>query len=104
MSIARQLHVIKTDGTIDVIVLEKGKKESLEMLQKLVGGLIQGVRVLYMGKIRDAWVNEEGLIYSLPINHKASCFFQAAYDSDEIGLVGDVVVVIPNSENLRVEV
>ena len=34
----------------------------LEILQELVGGYIERVRVKYEGKLRDAYLDEEGLI------------------------------------------
>ena len=45
-----------------------GERPSLEELQKIVGGMIELVRV----KGGQLWVNEEGLLLSLPLNLQAS--------------------------------
>lgn len=60
--------VFKTDGTSYPI--ELNEKNSLETLQKLVGGLIEVVHLVKHGeqKGHDLIINEEGLLLELPIN------------------------------------
>jgi hypothetical protein len=65
---------------------------SLEDLQKAVGGYIQIVRFHYPeGKTGLAYVNEEGYLLNLPINHAASVVLG-------MPIVGDVVFVTGEEE------
>ena len=59
--------IIKTDGTIEDVKLDKENK--LKHLQKLVGGFIE---ILHMDDGRKLIVNEEGFIKGLEDNPKAT--------------------------------
>jgi hypothetical protein len=89
----RELHIIAVDGSITIIAQEK---ETLTQLQNLVGGYIERVRIKYLGKVRDAYANEEGILNGMPINFLATKLYQETYESKEIGIVGPLVVVMPN--------
>jgi hypothetical protein len=73
-------YLVKTSG-----VVERVENPSLEKLQELVGGYIEGV-ASPTGELMYA--NEEGRIRNLPLNH-------AIYFSTGIHLFGDVVVMEP---------
>lgn len=75
--------LIKADGTVTEIVPEKGKKFTLQELQKLVGGYVE--RLQLPGRAVMI-ANEEGYPMGLPHNAKASEI--AGRD-----IVGDVVVL-----------
>lgn len=81
------LHVINPDGTTTVTAFPK--KPALEDLQKAVGGLIERVRVRFAGRVRDAFVNEEGLLHSLPFNAPATALL---VPPPFTGVVGPLVV------------
>jgi len=72
--------IIKVDGTMEEITIDK--QNSLEQMQKIVGGYIEVVPVAG-GK--TLVVNEEGLLQQLPINHKASALYNDT-------IVGDVIL------------
>lgn len=58
---------IKTDGTIEEVALDKDN--SLKQMQDAVGGYIELVRLTDDDVMI---VNEEGLIFGLPVNEHAS--------------------------------
>lgn len=66
---------------------QKGKF-TLAQLQSFVGGLIQPYKFRVGGKLRDGYVNEEGLLHSLPINAWA-----IGHGEPRTVFVGDVVVL-----------
>jgi uncharacterized protein DUF3846 len=71
--------VIQSDGTYEVI---HGKiADDLDRLQKLVGGYIELVQVKYKGRRYNAFVNEEGKLYSLAYNPKATALYHNAFDT-----------------------
>lgn len=89
----RELHTIAIDGSITIIAQEK---ETLTQLQNLVGGYIELVRIKYLGKLRDAYANEESLLIGMPINFIATQLYQETYESKEVGIVGPLVIVMLN--------
>tara|TARA_Y100000592_G_C5481421_1_gene325793 strand:+ start:5029 stop:5274 length:246 start_codon:yes stop_codon:yes gene_type:complete len=58
---------IKTDGTIEEVAIDK--ENSLKQMQDAVGGYIELVRLTDDDIMI---VNEEGLIFGLPVNEYAS--------------------------------
>jgi len=69
-----------------------------EVLYGLVGGYIERVRVRYEGKLRDAYLNEEGLLKGLPINKYAHKLIQDAESNYAVQqyFVGPIVIWIPD--------
>ena len=72
--------IIKSNGTEEEIVIDK--QNSLEQLQKIVGGYIE---VVPIAGGKTLVVNEEGLLQQLPLNYKASAIAHGT-------IVGDVVL------------
>ena len=74
-----------------------GKKSSppLEMLQNAVDGYIEHVKVRFNGRVRDAYVNEEGLINGLPFNMAATVMTQNTIYEGCI-LHGNLAVWVPD--------
>jgi hypothetical protein len=63
--------LISVDGTRELYAVhDRPGPVSLDKLQKAVGGYIERVKVRYEGRLRDAYVNEDG--YNMPINLAAS--------------------------------
>lgn len=76
----------------DVNIEYLGKDVGLEVLQKAVGGWIEALPAQQMWKV--AYVNEEGRLRDLPVNHLAS------------GLIGyevrGIMVIGTQSEKMKV--
>jgi hypothetical protein len=72
--------ILKTDGSNEVIT---SKKLSLEQLQKIVGGYIEIVKIPYSKNFLI--INEEGIMYNLPVNNEATKLFKQQ-------IVGNVVM------------
>lgn len=87
----RSFIIIKPDGTIERSTLDK--PATLEQLQKAVDGYIEPVRVRFEGKVRRAFVNEEGLLRGLPLNRTASKM--ALEYGYAMQLVGNLVMDFP---------
>jgi len=84
--------VIKTNGQV-----ERRDMDSLEDLQKAVGGYIEAIGVNWTDSIKDITVycNEEGRVHELPIN-MACCMWLSQnnmYPALETPIHGDVVVI-----------
>lgn len=76
---------IPVEGDPSLVTIQETDDE-LEILQGIVGGLIEPVPV---DENHDLYVNEEGLLENLPVNFNA--MFVAAHQF----LVGDAVMVGP---------
>jgi hypothetical protein len=50
---------------------EKRGQPPLEVLQRAVGGYIELVKVRWRGRVRDAFVNEDGISLQLRVNETA---------------------------------
>jgi hypothetical protein len=86
---------IQSDGTVENIPV-KEKSPPLGLLQVHVGGYIEGIKVMYEGKTRTAYVNDEGLLRGLPINRLATEAAQAYYQRPISPIVGTMVIWMPN--------
>jgi hypothetical protein len=65
-----KLVIISTDETVREVEVTS-KMPSLEMLQRHVGGYIERVKVRWEGRIRDAYVDEDGISKGLESNQLA---------------------------------
>lgn len=82
--------VIEPTGDERKVAYTTRGEPPLEALQAAVGGLIEGIRVRYEGRVRRAYVNEEGLLDGLPLNPKATVMAREfGYGS----IVGPVAVI-----------
>lgn len=66
----KEIVIIKTDGTEERKIIIG--KITLEHQQKIVGGYIEHVPVVYNGKKKTMVVNEKGKLDNLPVNAEAS--------------------------------
>ena len=82
-------YIIKTNGEKTDVTPDNGTDFQLEEMQEIVGGYIEIVR---LDEKQIMVVNEEGVIYNLPHNKKASKLCG-------IPIVGDVLVC--ESEQVR---
>ena len=76
------IKVIKTDGIIEEIKMEK--QPTLEQMQEWVGGYVEKTRVWPMFG-EEMYVDEDGLSKNLPKNFEASAFSGQP-------IVGDAVI------------
>jgi len=89
---------ISTVGDIEVIDIEN----KLEVIQDLVGGLIEYVDLSQDGV--EMIVNEEGKIYNLDYNLQATLLFRATHLYKDDYICGDVVIVrTENGENIDLD-
>ena len=78
--------IVRTDGTVEKTQL----KYDLKTMQGVVGGLIQPVYI----PGATIYVNEEGLLQSLPFNPRATEFAQAVLRKG-VMLVGPALILGP---------
>lgn len=83
----KKAHVVMTSGVTLAVEPKNGTDFSLEELQKIVGGYIE---VLRLGSEQIMVLNEEGKLYGLGVNDKATVLAVTAGYADII--VGDVLV------------
>ena len=89
---------ISTVGDIEIIDIEN----KLEVIQDLVGGLIEYVDLSQDGV--EMIVNEEGKIYNLDYNLQATLLFRATHLYKDDYICGDVVIVrTENGENIDLD-
>jgi hypothetical protein len=69
---------------------------TLENLQQAVGGYVEPVKVRYQGKIRQAYVDEDGLSKQLPPNPAATEMLAMSYFLSG-QLRGNCAIWIPNA-------
>lgn len=95
----KRMVIIQPDGTETTTDFEG--EPTLGDLQRGVDGYIEHIRVRYGGKIRDGYVNEEGLLKHLPRNPKAVTMAREFGYGERI--CGNLVIVIPVPEIERAE-
>jgi hypothetical protein len=78
----------KTGGTVEEIQVPDGNN-CLSILQKAVAGFVERVTTT---DGREMWINEDGKLRGLPLNHKASMLWEGSDFGDPI--CGDVVITI----------
>jgi hypothetical protein len=88
------LYRLDVDGTVTTERHEGKGPAKLEQLQRLVGGYIERVRVVYMDRHRDAYINEEGLLHNLPRNRHATALLAPLYYGCQ--LHGPCVIWVPD--------
>ena len=97
-----ELHIISnTTLHTTPIIWPKNGPPSLDILQKEVGGWIEHVKVRFMGKVRDAYVDEDGVMKQLGHNEHASAMLYGARKGNTI--YGDMVVWVPNPKLKKVK-
>lgn len=79
------------------IVWDKSSSPDLTVLQKHVGGYIERVRVRWEGKVRDAYVKEDGIGARMPVNVYGTSILAPPFDPRENVLVGNLVIWVPDA-------
>jgi hypothetical protein len=69
----------------------------LEEMQKHVGGYIERVRVRFEGRVRDAYVNEDGMAEELPVNREGTAMLTEQYRGNV--LLGNVAIWVPEAHD-----
>ena len=96
-----RLVVIQPDGSQTDDRWEKPGTPDYQTLKILVGGFIERVRVRFENRVRDAYVNEEGLIYGLEYNPKATAMLAPPFSPAANTLVGPVVIWVPDAKKVK---
>lgn len=85
----------KTNGTKETVRLNK--KTRLDQLQKLVGGFVEVIYLIksgeeYLNNGKDLVLNEEGLLFDLPVNPWSAKIAQGTiWEHEEFR--GDLVLI-----------
>lgn len=88
------LVVVSPDGTQRAIPWIKHGQPDLKILQEAVGGYIERVQVRWEGKLRYAYVNEDGHALRLAINAAGTSLLSQRLSGSF--LVGPVAIWIPD--------
>lgn len=80
---------------------EPKKGRQLDMLQQLVGSpvrkaYVERVRVTFEGRVRDAYVDEDGIMKQLPVNNHATRLLAKPFDRNRQVLWGTMVIWVPD--------
>lgn len=86
---------IDVDGTRIEEVWGKRGPPNWETLKRLVGGYIELVQVRYEGRLRDAYVNEDGLSERLQYNPHATALLGGRFEGTGTTIVGPLVIWVP---------
>jgi hypothetical protein len=95
MVMSGTLIVIQPDGSSQHVRIIGSKGPALETLQQHVGGYIERVRVRLDNRVRDAYVDEDGLSKGLAVNQSAILMLAPPFDSSHL-IVGPLVVWAPD--------
>lgn len=88
-------------GSVVTEEWESSHLPSCERLQEAVGGYFERVRVRYEGKMRDAFVNENGIALGLPENLPATRMLDGRFKGYAGLLHGKCAVWIPNPRKAK---
>ena len=80
--------IIKSNGQVIETAPKNGTDFQLEELKSIVGGYIE---IVNLRDGRLICLNEEGKLYNLPYNYKATDILRAAFRTNDF-IVGDVLV------------
>jgi hypothetical protein len=89
-----KLIVVDVDGTVNPLVWPEKNRPELRLLQQIVEGYIEPVQVRYEGRVREAYVNEEGIPKGLPHNFLATSMLTERYFGNTI--FGKMVIWVPD--------
>lgn len=94
-----QLLRIDVDGTLTKEVVT-GKGPDLATLQRLVGGYIERIKVRWNGRLRDGYVDEDGISKFPHRINKEACRLAAGAHGGEVKwrLVGPIVIWVPDAK------
>lgn len=68
----------------------------LETLQGLVGGYLEPVKVRYEGRVREAYIDEDGRMKNLRFNEMATQLYHNYWRSESQYIRGNMVVWVPD--------
>jgi Domain of unknown function (DUF3846) len=95
---AGKLVTISPHGTTTVTRIESVKGPSLEQLQRSIGGgYVERVRVRYNERVRDAYVDEDGIAKGLPLNAHATGMLAGMYRMAG-GILGPMTIWVPDPQ------
>lgn len=80
--------LVTAEGTIIDVEPKNGSDFTLKELQEFVGGFIE---IYYLKNTYIIVMNEEGRIYNMPENPKATEIMQKDFDQEILPVLGDVL-------------
>lgn len=83
---------IDVDGTV---TRHEAKKAEYEQITSLLGGYMERIKVRWEGKVRDCYLDEEGLIKQLPFNPHVKPLAEAYYKTPCQDFAGPAVIWVP---------
>lgn len=93
-----RLIVVKPDGAIVEHRREEKGPPTLDSLQAIVGGYVEHRRVRWEGRVRDAFINEDGITKRLPHNRVATELLLAAgWAVAPCGALGNLAIWVPDA-------
>lgn len=84
--------IIQPDGTKSEV---ERKKFDYDVTSEAVGGYIERIKVRYEGKVRDCYLNEEGLLLGLPFNSEIKKLAEDYYKVPCQQFAGPAVIWVP---------
>lgn len=94
-----KLTTIAPDGRHTEQRFETAKGATLTDLQAAVGGYIERVRVRFNGRVRDAYVNEDGISQRLQFNRPGTALLAPPFTGSQ--LFGNVAIWEPDTKAKR---
>lgn len=91
------LVIITPPGGVTQQRVETSSGPSLEVLQAAVGGYIERVKVRYDNRVRDAYVNEDGIEKRLAFNRPGTSLTKGTI-FEGATLVGNVAIWVPDAK------
>jgi hypothetical protein len=86
------LVVISPEGQVTEVPV---KKLDISEIQAAVSGYVERIKVRYEGKVRDCYLNEEGLLRGMPYNPKIRELAEAYYGRPCQDFAGVGVIWVP---------
>src|ERR1017187_3811265 len=80
-------------GVRSEVVITTANGPSLDQLKTAVGGGMERVKVRYEGRVRDAYVNEEGVLQNLPENDVGTAMLYGPWRIHTIA--GPIAIWVP---------
>jgi hypothetical protein len=93
-------HVLTPNGE-HLLFPSKARTPDYEVLREHVGGYLERIQIKFEGRVRYAYVDEEGLIKGLPTNYQVMRILAGHFAGYRAPIVGNAVVWIPEPRSKK---